>query len=927
MSEMFLEVFNRSMAAGWLALAVLLLRLVTKKAPKWTHCLLWALVGLRLVWPFSLQSALSLLPSREMLPPETLYDRTPEIQTGIELINRQINASFTPAMTASEVASVNPLQIWTWLAGWLWVVGAALMLAYAVVSWLRLRKRVAVSIRENDVYCCDAIDSPFILGIYRPKIYVPSDLEGQALTYVLAHEQAHLRRRDHWWKPLGYLLLTVFWFHPLLWVAYIQLCRDIELACDERVIRDLDLAEKKDYSQALLACSVHRRQIAACPVAFGEVGVKARIRSVLHYKKPAFWIVAICLVLCIVAAVCFLTDPIGFQLEFELEDIAQASTLDLRLNSGPIQHDLTAAQQEELWFRLRDLKRTRKADVYGGFTPFYSLSLQLTDGRWLRVQGYALDASMVDIVWEETAYQVQDEDFCAYLNRICAGDDRAAAQELAYYSSACIFMNPLSSVMASEDSGDYYYASDSEFVIGSRRTMTERCIGPVVWNWQDFPWTDAEWEEKFFANPVDVSDYADRKYQLLDLEHYLLQMDGELWLVEDHGDSRVGIWSIYKLKQADSLSEARWMYMDGAGEPLVIQFDLEYDEVQLTCTGGVLHGTYENINDDVLHYYGDQILYWTATASEDVADVAWEAVIEFTVFLDGERLFAGSVEASVDRYGVPWFHGRSLEPGIYQPRIEFGEDNASVRICEPLPSVKHPVRRTIGDLRSGDIQGIALHNGAGGIDLEDLRQLLQQAVEKPVNGQDQLWWGWEIQLILTDERVLTLAVGPLENQVEIRQDDQLLYVSNEELYWLVRTCNDTEPAGVDPVGYELCRELVDSHLNYIPDLPAGVEKEQITKELTGVVLQDSSEKLNAQAWRMDVAWNVDPPELSIWLIAGGAQIDSQMRCRGMNASETYIIVVDGEPIGFVGWWFLMDRTLDDQFSSQDDLIKAVENDG
>jgi len=930
MSELFLSFFNRAMAAGWVALAVIVLRLLIKKAPKWVDCLLWALVGIRLVWPFSLQSAVSLLPSREVLPPEALFDRTPEVQTGLDFVNTRVNASFTPAMTPAELTSINPLQVWTWAAGWLWALGAAALLLWALISFLRLRKQVAASVERDGLWFCDGLESPFILGVFRPRIYVPSSMDAAQLQYVAAHEYAHLRRRDHWWKPLAYVLLALHWFQPLLWAAYLLLCRDIELACDEKVVQTLELQEKKAYSHALLACSISRRRIAACPLAFGEVGVKTRIKSVLHYKKPAFWIVAVCVVLCIVLAVCFLTDPVGFRLEFELEDITQATTMDLRRNSGPDLWTLTDAQEEELWFRLRDLKKTRRADVYGGFTPFYSLSVQLQDGQWLRIQGYDMEAEMVDLVWKEQTYQVQDADFRAYLERLCAGADRAEVPrstgqmtDAAYYTSDCVFLNPLSSAMASADSGYYYYVQDNTFVTGYRRTMTEQAV-PVHWSWQAFPWTAEAWNEKFWGEPVDISGYTDRKYQRLDLEHYLLQMDGELWLVEDHGDSRLGIWSIYRLTRAESLSQAQWMYLEGAGQPLTIQFDLEYDEIQLTCTGGALHGAYENVNDDLLHYYGDQILYWTAAASEDAADVAWEAEIFFTGYLDGEEQFYGSIRTSIDRNGDVWVNGGTLG-GNQEMRMD--REDHFVRIYLEDREQESEIGKQLQNLQPGDLTGVALHNDPGSIDLEHLRQLLQQAAKNPVNGQVQPYVGWEIQITLAEAPVLALIAGTVENQVEIRQEDHMLCVSDEELYWIVRTCNDTEPAGIDPVGYELCRELVDGHLNTIPELPADMKKEQVTKELLGLTLADSSAKLNAQAWRMQVAWNVEPPEKAPWLVAGGAQVDSQLRCRGMNASATYIIVVDDEPIGFVGWWFLMDKTLDEQFDTKEALIAAVLSDG
>lgn len=162
---------------------------------------------------------------------------------------------------------------------------------------------------EPGTYACDYVDNPFVLGILRPRIYLPSAMEDNYRESVLAHERAHLQRRDHWWKPLGYLLLAVCWFNPRLWLAYILLCRDIEGACDEKVIKTIDLQERKAYSLNLAQCSAHRMRILTCSVAFGEEGVKARIRAILSYKKPAFWVISVAAVLCVAATVCFLTAP------------------------------------------------------------------------------------------------------------------------------------------------------------------------------------------------------------------------------------------------------------------------------------------------------------------------------------------------------------------------------------------------------------------------------------------------------------------------------------------------------------------------------------------------------------------------------------------------------------------------------------------
>ena len=311
MAAVFLKLLNLSISASWLVLAVLVLRLVSKRSPKWMNVLLWGIVALRLMLPFSIESALSLIPSAETVSPAVVqFDPAPTITSGVSVIDNAVNPALSEHFAAAPTASVNPLYVWTEIAGWVWLIGLGAMLLYALVSYLRLRRRVSVSlcVREN-IYLCDAISSPFILGVVKPRIYLPSGLDEVQRQNVLAHEQAHLARRDHWWKPLGFALLAVYWFNPVLWLAYTLLCRDIELACDERVIRTMDESAVKTYSTVLLACSMPRKAVITCPLAFGEVGVKERVRNALHYKKPAFWVVAASVTVCVVVAVCFLTDP------------------------------------------------------------------------------------------------------------------------------------------------------------------------------------------------------------------------------------------------------------------------------------------------------------------------------------------------------------------------------------------------------------------------------------------------------------------------------------------------------------------------------------------------------------------------------------------------------------------------------------------
>ena len=310
MSELFLEIVNRSIAASWIVIAVLILRFCLKKAPKWVNVLLWGIVAVRLIFPFSIESALSLIPSAETVSPSIMMETAPSVQTGVPALDQVINPVIDHSLAPAPGASANPLQIWIPVLTVIWLLGVAALFLYSAVSYRRLRRRVceAVILRDN-IYQSENAGSPFVLGIIQPKIYLPYSVDSGALAYVIAHEQAHIRRGDHWWKPLGFLLLTVHWFNPLLWLSYILLCRDIELACDERVIREMGNEQRADYTHALVSCSVSRRSIAACPLAFGEVGVKTRVKSVMNYKKPAFWIILASALICAAAAVCFLTNP------------------------------------------------------------------------------------------------------------------------------------------------------------------------------------------------------------------------------------------------------------------------------------------------------------------------------------------------------------------------------------------------------------------------------------------------------------------------------------------------------------------------------------------------------------------------------------------------------------------------------------------
>ncbi len=465
MITVFLKLLNMSISASWLAIVVLVLRFALKKAPKWTTVLLWGMVAVRLVCPLSFESTLSLHPGGQTLPQEIVSGPDFNINSGVELIDRPVNEylndHYFEGVTVPTGHGFNVMSV---LAA-VWVAGVVLLTAYAVFTYWRLYRRVAMAVLLRDnIYQSENVGSPFVLGIVRPRIYLPFGMDKQAVEQVIAHEQAHISRRDHWWKPLGFILLTVHWFNPLMWVAYVLLCRDIELACDEKVIKSLKNEQRADYTQVLVACSTNRSAVAACPLAFGEVGVKERVKSVMNYKKPAFWVVAAAVVACVAVAVCFLTDPVGFKYNEQTNTILSANHFDMRDDGGEAAVvPMYAAQLEELSSRLAGVNGGKKSDAYDGLTPVYQISALLADGSYIRVSGYSLSSrAKVDIDWNGDRYVVSDVDFQNYLSRVCAGEDVAKIQ-IDYGRIIELLELIQSSPLHSSNPGDYISEHDDEY--------------------------------------------------------------------------------------------------------------------------------------------------------------------------------------------------------------------------------------------------------------------------------------------------------------------------------------------------------------------------------------------------------------------------------------------------------------------------------
>ncbi len=376
MADFFLDIVNVSITASYIILAVVLLRLIFRKIPKKFLCLLWGIAGVKLVFPFSVESALSLIPSTETIPDNITMADVPSISSGIDVVNSTLNPIIADTLTPNPGDSVNPMQVISAVASNIWLIGIIAMLLYGIISYIRVRKSVKTAVLlENIVRQSENVVSPFILGIFKPKIYIPFNMNEETRNYVIAHENAHLKRRDHWIKPFGFLVLSVYWFNPLVWVAYILLCRDIEAACDEKVIASMDGETRKEYATALLECAINRRRIAACPLAFGEVSVKNRIKNVMSYKKPAFWVIILAVIACIAAAVCFLTNPksdeyydVGNRLEINVwEDDWITETKYLKAENG---NKITLDNGVKMEIILVDLQRD-EIEVKLGGTPLY----------------------------------------------------------------------------------------------------------------------------------------------------------------------------------------------------------------------------------------------------------------------------------------------------------------------------------------------------------------------------------------------------------------------------------------------------------------------------------------------------------------------------------------------------------------------------
>ena len=350
MDKLFITIVNNGLVASWIILAVIVLRKLLNRIPKWVNCLLWGLVAIRLAIPFSIESIFSLIPSAKPVPADIEYAKIPKIDSGMHAVNMVINPVLENHFAVKEIASVNPIQVIIFITSYIWLIGVIGLLIYAFVSFIMLKRQVKnAQAIDKGIFRSGTIDSPFILGFVKPSIYIPDYLDDEAYICVTEHEKAHIKRGDFIWKPFGFLILSVYWFNPLCWFAYIMLCKDIEYACDEKVTKDKDKNWKATYCQVLLDCSSKRKMIAACPVAFGEVSVKDRIKFVIRYKKPTFWMIVLAFVACIVVGICFLTNPKTTEISDDIIDAGSDIALEeIAEKESDTTHLTEQAENEEI---------------------------------------------------------------------------------------------------------------------------------------------------------------------------------------------------------------------------------------------------------------------------------------------------------------------------------------------------------------------------------------------------------------------------------------------------------------------------------------------------------------------------------------------------------------------------------------------------
>ena len=690
--------FNMSLTASVAIVLVMLLRLVLKKAPKVISYALWGIVLFRLLCPISIGSTFSVFnlfdaPAEdagaftsvmEYVPSDIVHIENPSVELPVPGVNDVINEVLPQG---DEQLRADPLEGPVFIATYVWLSGVLVMFIYSIVSFVRLRCKlsVVVPLRDN-IFIADDIKSPFVVGLFRPKIYLPCNLGEQEQEYIILHEQHHIKWHDHVIKALAFLALAIHWFNPLVWVAFILASKDMEMSCDEAVIRKAGTDVRADYSASLLTLATGRRIIAGTPLAFGEGDTKGRINNLAKWKKPAIWIIIVSVILCVILAVCLLTNPANGMHLYEIDDSRNYSDLLqerelITLNS--FGKETVVSDMEGLLNALDEVKV--------GKTPIPSRSEDRDSSHQIILDG----RTYINFSWNYATVWIDNRVKPTYtyfvtnpleVSRIFStyggidGDNPKGTtiQELlpgtTYVPYQCIYMNPLSSYAAmGGDSGCKYILGGDYFVTihrdngsiisitsnpdvegldngtGEKKTMLE----VSDWDWKEFPYTDQEWESMYFPDGVGAITNISEKYDQigyirLSADQMLLNMDGSLWLVNISNDPQAGtyIWSIYSLVPESVMGFAQWEYAPMLSSRLPVfrvEFDMEYTSIQATCDNGLLADWDAPVSSSgtIMTYNEGSTLYWSPASEDGYA--ATSAKILFTVMNGDTPVYQGNI--------------------------------------------------------------------------------------------------------------------------------------------------------------------------------------------------------------------------------------------------------------------------------------------
>lgn len=587
MEGLFLSVLNMSLTASYVILFIILIRLPLKKAPKVISYALWGVVAFRLLCPLSFESMLSLLPaSTTPIPQGIAYQQSPQINSGIAAIDTYVNGAL-PAPSAA--ASVNPLQIYIQTGAYIWILGIVAMLAYSIVSVIILKRHLKNAQHiERNVYETNNLKTPFVLGIFRPRIYIPAGLTAEEKGYIIRHEHTHIRRFDHIVKPFAFLVLSIHWFNPLVWIAFLLMSDDMELSCDEKVIKDMGNDIKKAYSALLLSLASGKRIINGSPLAFGEGNVKGRIKNVLDYRKSPFWMIIVVVIAAVAVAVCLMTDPetklsgkpyensdltvMGSGTDYKGVEISMRSwkldaiptiiTVNWSNDSG---YEVTYGEQ--YWIDKYEGGEWVSC-AYEDEVAFNDIGYSLSEEAVKNYYNYSYDLSRTGIYRLKTYFFfdkdipiTKDKRYYVWIKfKIPEGvASSTSIFDTVYAFDECLYTNPVSSYYPFEGTGCLYVIGEDSFSIMDEKTCEiVEVVSSVDWNGTSF--TDDEWKAMFQIDVAvpDVSGIDSRTMDVLSDKYRLFNMDGEIWLVQMKEDF---VWSVYGLKPAS-------VGTDGSGQGL-----------------------------------------------------------------------------------------------------------------------------------------------------------------------------------------------------------------------------------------------------------------------------------------------------------------------------------------------------------------------